>query len=328
MRALLLSLTLAASATTHALAAPEFTLNAEEAPDDAPWSDPASLAYTKNAGDKASIALDLAARADWRMGSAAETTNTMFVRGVAHRDNAEGSQVESYSAEVGAHFEPNTVPAGSTDPRDFDKAWYLFNDLSLAYAYTTNFDDEKDGCDATPTPTGCARSHESSLRLKWAVQPYRTAFESVQAYVDGRPTPESPAVAYAFGPVFTLFSDQVVDAKADAGAPKPKGNVTGAAASLGAAFAPKALNYRLVLRLSVQQVETLSRADARETSFPQHSTKGKASLDYELGLRSFEKGPGWTPSIGISYEKGDDPLAGKFDQERTKIAFKLSYKGE
>ncbi|MBI1196931.1 MAG: hypothetical protein GC203_03635 [Phenylobacterium sp.] len=306
--------------------APKFTLNGDEAPKSKPWTEPAAFTYTKDAGDKASVSIDVAGRVDWRLGSVAETTNTGFIRAVAHRNTDKGSQVESYAGEFGMHFEPNTVPKGSTAPADFARAWYFFNDLSLGYSYKTNFDDEKEGCDGIPRPASCTRSHEGSARLKWTVQPFQAALETVPAFMDGKPTDDSPALAYSFGPTLTLFSDQVVHAKVDAGGAKPKGNVTGASAGLALAVSPRLFAYRLILRGSVQQTEALERGDRRRAAFPRSSTLGSISIDYELGARSFEEGPAWVPSFGVSYTKGDDPLSGKLDQEQTVVGIKLTYK--
>ncbi|WP_372782892.1 hypothetical protein [Phenylobacterium sp.] len=306
-------------------AAPTFTLNADEAPDPQPWSDPASFSYTKDKGSKAAIAADLAGRLDWALGPT--TANTGFARLVAHRNTAAGSQTENYAAEAGLHFEQNTAPRGSTDPDDFKNAYYLFHDLSLAYVYETNFDDEADGCDATPRPAACVRSHQSSLRLKWTLQPYHYGWDTAPSFLDGAPTAASPAVAYAFGPLLTLFADDLVDAKAKNGL-KPKGVVSGAAASLNLTLSPKILDYRFVFRASVQQTEAFQRPASRKTGFAGDSTLTKVSLDYDFGLRSFDAGPGWSPSIGISYVKGDDPLHGKLNRQETVFGVKLSYKSK
>jgi len=318
-------LTLVSSVAAAEDAGARFTLNGDETPTDQPWSEPATFSYTRAKGGKDSLALDLAVRRDWRVGPTTESTRTAFVRGVAHRNDAAGSQVESYSAEAGLHFEPST--ATGTDPRDYAKAWYFFNDLSLGYNYTTNFDDEKDGCDATPRPAYCVRSHQGSVRLKWAVQPYNLAFDAPPAFVDGQVAAESPHVSRAFGVVVTAFTDQVLTAKTDAAGVKPKGNVTGAAVGLNLALSPRIFDYRLVFRASMQQTHAFARSNARRFSFPSSSTLGSLSLDYELGpSRSFEKGPGWVPAIGVSYKRGDDPLSGRLDQEETVIGFKLSHK--
>lgn len=319
---------LASAAHAQSDNAPKFTLNGDEVPKSQPWTEPAAFAYTKDAGEKASVSVDVAGRVDWRLGDVTETTNTGFVRAVAHRNTDEGSQVESYAGEFGLHFEPNTAPPGSQAPEDFARAWYFFNDLSLGYRYKTNFDDEKEGCDAVPSPASCVRSHEGSARLTWTVQPFHSVFEIAPAFVDGALSDESPAVAYSFGPTLTVFSDQVVHAKVDEAGVKPEGNVTGASAGLALAVSPRLFAYRLVFRGSVQQTEALERANGRRAGFPRSSTLASASINIDLGARSFEKGPAWVPSIGISYTKGDDPLSGKLDQEQTVVGVKLAYRGQ
>jgi hypothetical protein len=170
------------------------------------------------------------------------------------------------------------------------------------------------------------RSHEGSARLKWTIQPFTSRFETTEAYVDGKPTAENPIIAYSFGPLITLFSDQVTNAKLDAAGVTPRGNVTGAVGSLNCAISPKLFDYRVVLRASVKQTEAFIRDSRRRAEFSENSTLSSVSLDYDLGLRSFEKGPGWVPSIGVSYTKGDDPLSGKLNQEETVAGFKLTYK--
>jgi hypothetical protein len=331
MRTVTSAAVLALAATTaHAQSnnAPKFALNGDEAPKSQPWTEPASFTYTKDAGEKSSISIDVAGRVDWRVGDVTESTRTAFVRAIAHRNTDEGSQVESYAGEFGMHFEPNTVRKGSTDPNDYKDAWYFFNDLSLGYSYKTNYDDEKDGCDATPKPASCVRSHEGSGRLKWTVQPFQSAFELVPAFVDGQPTDGSPPFAYSFGPTVTVFTDQVLHAKNDAAGIKPKGNVTGAAGKIAMALSPKLFAYRLVLRGSLQQTEGFARGDRREPTFPRSSTLGTVAIDVELGARSWEEGPAWVPSFGVSYTKGDDPLSGKLDQEQTVVGIKLTYKAK
>jgi hypothetical protein len=298
---------------------PNFTLNADEAPNAQPWSEPASFSYSKDKGSKAALSLDAAGKLSWRLG--ADTTSTGFSRLVAHRNTATGDQVENYALQVGLHFEQDT--AGSVPDRN---AFYLFHDLSLGYEYKTNFDDEADGCDATPKPVDCVRSHEESLRLEWTLQPFHLSWERVPAYLDGKLTDQSPGIAYSFGPQITFFADDVVDAPTKNGI-KPKGTATGAVGRLSLALSPKALDYRLVLRGSIQQTEIFHRPTSRAAGLPEDSTLNKLSLDYDLGPRAFLGESGWAPSIGVSYVKGDDPLTGTMNRERTIFAFKLAYSG-
>ncbi len=297
-----------------------FTLNADEAPSDQPWSDPASFSYSKDKGSKAALSLDAAGKLAWRLGDA--TTSTGFGRFVAHRNTATGAQVENYAAEVGLHFEQSTASGDLPDPN----AFYLFHDVSLGYDYKTNFDDEADGCDATPKPAECVRSHERSVRLAWTLQPFHLSWERVPAYVGGKLTEQSPDVAYSFGPVITVFADDLVDAPTVNGG-KPKGTATGAVGKLSLALSPRALDYRLVLRGSIQQTEFFHRPTSRQAGLPEDSTLNRLSLDYDLGPRAFLGEAGWAPSVGVTYTKGDDPLIGVANRERTVFAFKLAYRG-
>jgi hypothetical protein len=300
---------------------PKFTLNADEAPDSKPWSEPATLSYTKDAGEKAAFVLDAAARWDWRVGNPKTSTNTGFGRLVAHRNTTTGEQVESYSAEVGLHIEPKTKATTSNHPSE---GFSTYHDLSLGYVYTTNFDDEADGCDETPKPATCVRSHGESIRLKWTLQPYHPSWDSRVSYVGDKPSSDSPNLAHSFGFLLTPFADAVVDAKAVDGV-KPDGTVAGVAAHASLALSPKFRDYRLVFSASVQQTEAFIRSNSREQAFPSDSTLLKLSLDYDLGPRAFLKEKGWAPSIGVAYVKGDNPLAGKLDQEQTVFGVRLTY---
>lgn len=297
-----------------------FTLNADEAPNAQPWSDPASFSYIKDKGDKAALSLDAVGKLNWRLG---RETTTGFGRFVAHRNTATGNQVENYAAEVGFHLEQGPVQGDLPDPN----AFHVFHDVSLGYDYKTNFDDEADGCDATPKPVDCVRSHERSVRLAWTLQPFHPSWERVPAYKDGKLTDESPDVAYSFGPVITVFADDLVDSPTVNGV-KPKGTATGAVGKLSLALSPKALDYRLVLRGSIQQTEFFHRPTSRQAGLPEDSTLNRLALDYDLGPRAFLGEAGWAPSVGLSYTKGDDPLTGVANRERTVFAFKLAYRGD
>lgn len=75
-------------------------------------------------------------------------------------------------------------------------------------------------------------------------------------------------------------------------------------------------------------METFDRDEGRRSTFPQSVDLISVSLDYEFGERSFDPdASGWSPSIGLTYTQGEDPLNGRRDQDTLVLALKIAYRG-
>jgi hypothetical protein len=68
-----------------------------------------------------------------------------------------------------------------------------------------------------------------------------------------------------------------------------------------------------------------SRSGPRKSAFPANAFLFTASVNYEFGVRSFEGRKGWSPSVGLTYNVGDDPLTGRKDTEDTTFVVKVAY---
>jgi hypothetical protein len=309
-----------ATILTCACATPVFaaklTINAGEEPDEKAWTKPASVNYVNNANSNDSWSVDLAAKVEGQ--PAASLPVTAFLRAVVQRNTETKKPVENYVAEVGGKFD---LPQwGNT---------FLLGQASIAFSDKTNFPDSKADCSITPLPTACIRQRERSIRPAFTVQPFRSSWENTFAYSDSQHTQlVGPTWTHSILPVISLFYDDVLDAKLNGAGVESDGGVFGSKAILGVAFSPKVTNYRLIISGGVQLITAFNRSNRRKADFAASSTLSSASATYEFGPRSFEGGTGWVPSIGVTYTKGDDPLAGKKDIDNVTFGFKITYKSE
>jgi hypothetical protein len=300
------------------------SVQGDEVPKLAPWTQPAAFNYTIDNNGDDSYAIDVAARIDTPVGQSSD--NTVFARVVVHANNLISKRQEFYSVEAGFHYEGDSAPEGTTDPKILAEAWYWAADFSLAYNSRAVYPLASPSCMLDPSNPVCDTQYQRSLRLAATVQPFSPAWEDVP-FLNGEGRVDGPAIAYSFAPAVSLFYDHVTESVVDPVSGRhATGDVAGARILAGGMIAPRMFDYRLVFRVSAQLVQAFSRSDDREASFPESSGLVRLSLDYELGHQSIIPGPGWAPSIGISYVNGRDPLAGLPEQDNFVIGFRLTYK--
>lgn len=294
-----------------------WTLQAEDAPETKPWTDPATLSFKSVEDGRDSWDVALAVRAEWPV-----RQHRMFVSGAAIRRTATGEEQEFYAAKVGAKLDYNNVGRETHAAEEVS----VYVDPSIGYARTTTFKDPDADCALTPQPVGCFKQHEESLRADVQIQPFM-AWMSNAPYLDENTDWKTDhGFFHEIGFVFTPFYDHVIDAKLDATGVKQKGKAAGLQSLAAIAVTPSWLDYRLVYRASAKHMVAAERSGARRGAFPANAFLFETSLVYEFGMRSFEGGKGWTPSFGISHASGDDPLTGRTKGKDTTIAFKLSVK--
>lgn len=315
MKTRLLATILTCACATPVFAA-KLSINAGEEPDEKAWTKPASVNYVNNADSNDSWNVDLAAKIEGQ--KHAWVRASPFMRVVVQRNTETKKPVENYVAEVGGKFDLPQL--GNT---------FLLGQTSIAFSNKTNFPDSKADCSITPLPTACIQQRERTIRPTFTVQPFRSSWENTFAYSDSQHTQlVGPTWTHSVLPVISLFYDDVLDAKLNGVGVEPDGGVFGSKAVLGVAFSPRVTNYRLVISGGVQLITAFNRSDRRKTDFAASSTLSTVSVTYEFGPRSFEGGVGWVPSIGVTYTKGDDPLAGKKDIDNVTFGFKIAYKSE
>lgn len=308
-----------------------FSIQADEAPDDKPWEEPARLAYTVNMRGRDSFSVDVAAKLSHSLSTGSPVFGTTEL--VWHKNNQQKKEQDDLRAAVGLHLDIDTISA--TGPLN-ENALSLFVDANLSYGRKAVFPDTTTpACVASPSAVYCKRQYVESIRGTLDLAPFkRDIFESDQPR---RPatgeTPNStrllgPPLAYSFGLFGTAFFDDVTRNAVDPDdGTLITGMVSGLHAKAGIAMSPKLADYRLVLRLSGEVVKTLSRGAGRESDFPKSSHLLSASLDYDLVQSSLlDLGPTFRPSVGVTYTNGSDPLAGRKKQSTIVVALKIAFK--
>lgn len=300
---------------------PKIVLNAGEEPQTMTWTQPASLSYTGNSGAPDSWAIDAAGKYQWlpfKMSS-----HLMFGRVVVQKNTQVKKEIENYVAEYGLLLD---LSAGGGETAE--GIWSLPTKVSLAWADKTIFPDAKAVCTASPLPADCVEQEERSLRASASTQFFYPSWERTYATKDGTHTElVHRAWTYSFLPVLGVFYDELLDAKTAPNGVKPDGHVAGAKAVISLAGSPKFTNYRMVLSTTFQEVYAFDRSSGREATFQRESWLVAASLDYELGKRSFfDEDHGWVPTVGVTYKRGDDPLSATLDQDSVMVAFKMTYR--
>lgn len=295
-------------------AAQSITLTGDEAPSVQPWTEPASVSYVDSSEDTEDrVAVDAALKVSWR----AWDTNTFFLRGVAHLSDQSKKEQEIYKLSGGMHFE--------TDIGVGDNALSLFTDVSLGWASKATFGDPTSPtCVATPALAACGTQRQRSIRFIADFQPWLPGWE--RTYTVDRTGRTGDQWAYSFAPQLVLFHDEVTEAVLNTAGQEEDGGVTGAKIMLAFAISPPILDHRLNIRTSFQQIQTFDRSEAREASFSSSTNLFRASVDYELGARSWDTAGGWAPSIGVTYASGEDPLDGRKDKDDVTIGFRLTYR--
>lgn len=313
------------SVATPAFGQAQVRINAGEEPEQKPWSQPASISYTSVAEGDDSFAIDFAGRVDVQPDR--NSTATVFVRAVAQVNTQEKKQVQNFEGQLGYAFDFDTASQGPASDAIDTGAWYFFGDAKLGIQDKTIFADKKADCTVVPLSAECGRQHETNLRGTIQIQPFRSDWEQTM-YQDPE-TKRWSGLSYSISPVVSLFYDHVLAAKINASGIRPEGSVYGARIEMNAAFAPGFLDYRAVVRGKVQLTQAFHRAELRREAFEKSAMLYKASLDYELGRRSFDtEGSKWIPAVGVSYTYGDDPLTGKNDQDSFFVGLKVSYKAK
>ena len=294
----------------------DWTVQAEDIPKQRPWMDPASFGFKSIGGGEDYFDIAAAVSASRHFGDFRGFASAAVVR----RSNP-GKEIESYAAKIGAKFEwSSDLLTG--DPRR-DVTVYL--DPALVYARATTFRDLKAVCTTLPRLATCDDQYQGSVRAELKMQ-YFTPIFSEAPY---RPGPNAEwesgrSFVWEFTPVTTLFHDRVVEATTDATRLKLEGSATGFQTDLAGAVIPRWGDYRVVFRSSVKQMVALDRSGPRAEAFPANAMLFTASATYEWGVRSFEGRKGWTPSVGITYSSGDDPLTARQDSEETTLLFKIA----
>lgn len=312
------------SAFSQEIVKPVFSMSAGEEPEQKAWTQPASFAYTKTDGKSDSWAIDLAAKIE---GQVANFPNTFFIRGKVQKNTLEEKETESYGAELGYTFDFDTAGHSNTSDKPNLDAWYFFGDVTMGYIDKSIFPDPKAICTITPLPVECLDQNERSLRTTVKLMPFRSDWETTFYVNPQNQKASGPAWTYSVAPIVSIFNDQIIDAKINAAGAKADGGVSGARLEINAALSPRFTNYRLVLRGSYQTVIAFSRDSNRRQGFLASSEFYKLSVDYDLGLRSFEEGvSGWVPTLGVSYVHGDDPLSGRLDQNTLVANLKITYR--
>lgn len=319
------ALVLLLSSSAGFAAAQDITLTGDEAPSVQPWTQPASLSYVDSSEDSEDrLALDAALKVSMRLYDA----NTWFVRGVAHVSDQAKKEQETYKLQGGLHFENSF--GGETDAQGIRRgALSLYTDVTLGWNSKADFADPDDpACLADPTLIACGTQHQRSYRLAVDFQPYLTGWADTYTLIsqpDGT-IRTGGQWAYSFAPQLVLFHDEVTDAVLNTAGVEEDGAVAGAKLLLSFAFSPPVFDHRLNVRASFQHMQALHRSDERAAAFPASTSLVKASIDYEFGARSWDAGGGWSPSVGIAYSSGEDPLDGRKDKDDVTVGLRLTYR--
>ncbi|MDI1326070.1 MAG: hypothetical protein PSV23_04640 [Brevundimonas sp.] len=309
------------------------TVAGDEAPKVQAWTQPAAFSYvssSESSEDRAT--LDLAVRHQAPVVSFAlpwvGDADHWFVRGLVHISDQEKKEQEAFALGLGVKFQRAIVDENAPI-EEVDRAWFLQTDSSVAFASKVVFPDRSSAaCVLDPTQTVCGEQTQQSVRIAFDFLLYNRGLETRNTVVDsdgdGRLDNEGWVSSFS-PPTLRLFHDEVTQAVlGDFG--EETGGVTGARAVIGFAVSPPVFQNRIVMRSSYQRMWAFSVSDERANSFPEDSDLFTASIDFELGHRSFESGPGWQPSIGINYSSGEDPLDGRIEKEETVVGFRLTYK--
>uniref|UniRef100_B0T9L2 Uncharacterized protein n=1 Tax=Caulobacter sp. (strain K31) TaxID=366602 RepID=B0T9L2_CAUSK len=294
-----------------------WTVQAEDMPEKRPWTDPASISFKSVEDGEDSWDIVVAATVAYPVGNIEPFATVAAIR----RTNSEKEQ-EYYAAKLGLKGEHTWRSAADVS------LVTLYFDPSIGYTRTTTFKDAKANCAATPPPNGCFKQHEGSVRAQVQIQPFVPGWNPAPFKdAQGKWTmgPDHPPWFTEFGVVATPFWDKVTDAKRDATGVKLEGSATGAQVQVSGAFVPAVLDFGLVLRASVKQMLAIDRSGPRQQAFPANATLFTGSISYEFGVRSFESDTGWSPSIGVTYVSGDDPLTGRKKSTDTTFGIKLTY---
>lgn len=309
-----------ASATQAQTAPPsiDWTVNAEDAPKSTPWTEPASIGFKSVEGGDESWNVSVAVRGQLGRG---------FASAAVIRKTGSSDEQEHYAFKVGASLDYwFRRPAG----QELDETTVYF-DPSIGLTQTTTFaEEDATTCATVPAPPTCRDQRETSVRAELKLQVFRPRWSSAPQWDEGPPsawTTGGDDFFFDWSPTFTLFHDEVIDAKADAAGLQHDGGVSGLQSSVAGALTPRFWDYRIVLRGSARQLTTLDRSGARRDVFPANAFVWSASVNYEWGVRSFEAGrKGWSPSVGLTYTSGDDPLTGRKDVSDWALLFKISLK--
>ncbi len=307
---------LVACALPGTVVAADITLIAGEEPEQKAWTQPAAITYIDNADSKDVWNVDAALRISGQPFTSLPFSQ--FVRVVVQRSTETKKPVENYAGEIGGKF----------DLYPGEKTW-IYGQGSIAYADKTNFPDADADCSAIPLPADCLRQRERSIRPTFTVQPFRSNWE--KTYAAAGQTNNAligDGWTYSFLPTISLFYDEVLEAKLNAAGVEPSGGVLGSKVAFDMAVSPRFTDYRLVFASNVQYISAFDRSTKRKDGFAANSTLVTASITYQFGPRAFVETKGWVPSFGLTYKKGDDPLAGKKDLDNVSVGLKITYRSK
>lgn len=298
----------------HAAAADEVDgswkprLNKESAPESTPWTDPALIAYTVNNDGKDSYQVNLSAGlsretflpwgAYFSFGGNVVVQKTNLT--TKPQDNLEGG------LKLGLF---HAGPALS---------WNFSHSLDVNYARTATFPvtPAVAACTVTPLPPNCVKQHKESIRAVYAVVPFPGT--------EGNLGP----LAVSFAPKFSLFNDSLTKNvfNAATGARETGGyfgGLAGLALAVGSSFDKPGLE----LKVSGHFRERFHVSDSRRASVRKTAGLISADLTYYL-LRPAPETEDYAVGVGLSYEKGHDPLTGKAMKDAFVLALKIGfYKG-
>lgn len=316
------------------------TLQAAKSPTSKAWTQPASFSYTfdNTEGADDSFAVDVAARIEKKFG---ETDFGGFFETEWHRNNTSSDQQNQLALGFGLSHEYRNRTLDE-DSLHYQRFFSVYTDATIQFSRKATFADLKSVlCENDSTDPQCQTQFDESIRFLLDFSPYLTQaegpngqqpsffnkWETTFSQRGSASQPNGPSWVHSFSPVASLFHDDIINDVID---PKTglevDGSVTGLKVVLGAAISPRWSNYRLVFRGSAQGIWTLDRSMARQDTFDNNTSLLTLSADYELTSRSFDGEKNFVPSIGITYTKGSDPLAGIAKADKIVVGLKVAFK--
>lgn len=295
-----------------------WTVQAEDAPEKKPWTEPALIGFTSVSDGEDIFDIAIAVKGERPLSDKVG----VFTSGALIRRTKPGKEQEFYAFKVGAGLTFSNAGAEVQTEEEARKAITLYVDPSLGLTRTTAFADPTAVC-TPPAMATCQDQYETSLRAEVKAQLYLPALSRAPYKTDGQWRAKG-GLAYDFGPTAAISFDQILDAKRDATGAKMEGSVTAGQLGLNGAVTPELFDFRLTLRGAARYFYAFDRSGERAAAYPRDATLWSASLTYEFGVRSFEGRKGWSPSFGIVYTNGEDPTTGRPDSEDVTVALKLT----
>ncbi len=312
------------------------TLTGDEAPKVQLWTQPAAVSWVGSSDDKNDrLTLDLAARLQQDLAPSVPDLPIFgesvgwFVSGLAHVNDQSKKEQESYKVGIGLSFDRDFVAPDASES-EYADALFLQTDFSVAWASKVTFPDlASTACVADPALATCREQTQQSVRVAADFAFYQRILSISTTRDDDRDGKFDPGylAAAISPPLVQIFHDEVIEAVLNTAGVRETGGATGIKLVVGGAVSPSWFHNRLTLKASYQVMYAPWVSTARQESFKETTDLAKISLDFEFGARSWDKGAGWQPSVGVAYSVGEDPLDGRRDTEETTVGLRLTYKG-